>query len=203
MDVGSAEPEPADPGRRGDVAAAMAAIDRARFLPRGQLRHAGEDRALALFHGQTCSQPSTVAAMLELLHVPVGADVLDIGSGSGWTTALLARLVGPRGSVLGLEIDPGLCSFGAANLAAWRMPWARIELADPQVLGRPRAGGWPRILVSATARRLPPELVDQLAGDSRMVIPVGRQMTLVVREGGGPPVLSAHGEYLFVPLLMP
>ena len=191
-----------DPGRADDVAAAMAALDRARFLPAEQAPHAREDRALPLFHGQTGSQPSTVAAMLRLLEVPVGTAVLDIGSGSGWTTALLARLVGPTGSVLGLEIDPELAAFGAANLAACDLPWARIEPADPHVLGRPVPGGWPRILVSAAARRLPAALVAQLADDARMVLPVGHRMTLVVRRGGRPTV-STHGEYVFVPLLTP
>ena len=190
-----------DAERADDVAAVMAAIDRARFLPAEQAPHAREDRALPLFHGQTGSQPSTVAAMLRLLDVPVGASVLDVGSGSGWTTALLARLVGPAGRVLGLEIDPELAAFGAANLAGCDLPWARIDLADPHALGRPVPGGWDRILVSASARRLPGTLVEQLADDARMVLPVGRRMTLVVRHGGGRPELSTHGEYLFVPLL--
>jgi protein-L-isoaspartate(D-aspartate) O-methyltransferase len=192
-----------DAGRADDVAVAMATLDRARFLTPAQASHAAEDRALPLFHGQTGSQPSTVAAMLRLLQVPVGASVLDVGSGSGWTTAILARLVGPSGHVLGLEIDPDLARFGAANLAAWDMPWARIDRADPRVLGRPVPGGWPRILVSASARRLPVALVAQLADDARMVLPVGRRMTLVVRSGGGRPRRSTHGEYLFVPLLTP
>lgn len=192
-----------DPARADDVTAAMAELDRARFLPSAQAPHAREDRALPLFHGQTGSQPSTVAAMLRLLQVPVGGSVLDVGSGSGWTTAILARLVGPAGHVLGLEIDPDLAAFGAANIAAWDLPWARIDLADPGVLGRPVPGGWARILVSASARRLPGALVAQLADDARMVLPVRRTMTLMVRHGGGKPQVSTHGEYLFVPLLTP
>ncbi len=191
-----------DPGRVADVAAAMADLDRARFLPPEQAPHAHEDRALPLFHGQTGSQPSTVAEMLRLLEVPVGGTVLDVGSGSGWTTALLARLVGPAGRVLGLELDPDLAAFGAAHLAACDLPWARIEVADPDVLGRPVPGGWPRILVSAAARRLPAGLVAQLAEDGRMVIPVRRRMTLVVRHEGAVAV-TAHGEYVFVPLVTP
>jgi len=191
-----------DAGRADDVAAAMAGLDRARFLTPEQAPHAHEDRALPLFHGQTGSQPSTVAEMLRLLEVPIGGDVLDVGSGSGWTTAILARLVGPAGRVLGLELDPDLAAFGAANLAACDLPWARIEVADPHLLGRPVAGGWPRILVSASARRLPGALVAQLADDGRMVLPVGRRMTLVVRQGRALKV-STHGEYLFVPLVTP
>lgn len=198
--TGSTDPDHDDPGRPHAVVAAMRALDRARFLPPDQVVHAREDRALPLFHGQTGSQPSTVAAMLRLLEVPVGARVLDVGSGSGWSTALLAHLVGPAGRVLGLELDPDLCAFGAANLAAFHLPWARIEQADPDHLGRPVAGGWDRILVSASPRVLPAELVDQLAVGGRMVVPVETTMTLVVRGSDGPPAVSTHGEYVFVPL---
>lgn len=194
------DPDRGDPERRGAVAEAMRTLDRARFLPHDQVRHAHEDRALPLFHGQTGSQPSTVAAMLRLLQVPVGARVLDVGSGSGWTTALLARLVGPTGQVLGLELDPDLRAFGAANVASWDMPWARVEQADADLLGRPLAGGWDRILVSASALALPTELVDQLAPGGRLVVPVGTAMTLVVRGADGSARITRHGEYVFVPL---
>lgn len=189
-----------DPARPVAVAEAMDHLDRARFLPPDQVVHAREDRALPLFHGQTGSQPSTVAAMLRLLRVPLGARVLDIGSGSGWSTALLARLVGPTGEVLGLELDADLRAFGSANLAAWDMPWARIEQADPAHLGRPVPGGWDRILVSASPRVLPEELVEQLAVGGRMVVPVQTTMTLVVRQAEGPAEVTRHGQYVFVPL---
>jgi protein-L-isoaspartate(D-aspartate) O-methyltransferase len=137
--------------------------------------------------------------MLRLLQVPVGARVLDVGSGSGWTTALLARLVGPTGVVLGLELDRELAEWGAANLEACDLPWARIEPATPGSLGRPVDGGRDRILVSAAPARLPAELVDQLGDDARMVIPVRSTMHLVVRRDGRTEV-STHGSYSFVPL---
>ncbi|WP_315098495.1 protein-L-isoaspartate carboxylmethyltransferase [uncultured Cellulomonas sp.] len=188
-----------DPTRADDVAAAMRELARERFLPEEQRARAHEDHPLPLWHGQTSSQPSTVAAMLRLLQVPVAARVLDVGSGSGWTAALLARLVGPGGDVLGLELDPALSEWGAANLDACGLPWARIERATPGQLGRPVDGGWDRILVSAAPKRLPSELVDQLADDSRMVIPVRSTMHLVVRRAGRTEV-STHGSYTFVPL---
>ena len=65
-----------------------------------------EDRPLPLAAGMTNSQPSTVRDMLRLLGVRRGARILDVGSGSGWTTALLAHLVGPDGQVIGVEIEP-------------------------------------------------------------------------------------------------
>src|SRR6478735_6270635 len=174
----------ADPERAADVADAMRELARERFLPAEQRARAGEDHPLPLWHGQTSSQPSTVAAMLRLLQVPVGSRVLDVGAGSGWTTALLARLVGPDGVVLGLELDPSLAAWGAANLAACRMRWATLEPATPGVLGRPVDGGWDRILVSAAPRELPASLVDQLGDDARLVIPIRSTMHLVVRSIG-------------------
>jgi protein-L-isoaspartate(D-aspartate) O-methyltransferase len=143
--------------------------------------------------------------MLELLEVPRGARTLDVGAGSGWTTALLAHLVGPDGEVLGLELEPGLARWGAANLAAAdptdRGP-ARLEPADADVLGAPDGAPWDRILVSAQARELPAALVEQLAVGGRLVIPVGGEMLLVERDGPGPDGVrvSHHGGYRFVPL---
>jgi len=188
-----------DPGRADDVAEAMRTLARAGFLPAAVRHRAAEDHPLPLWHGQTSSQPSTVAAMLRLLQVPVGARVLDVGAGSGWTTALLGRLVGPAGTVLGVELDAELAAWGAQNVAACGMPWAVVEQARPRVLGRPVEGGWDRILVSAAPQRLPPELVAQLGDGGRMVIPVRSTMHLVERRGADVAV-STHGSYTFVPL---
>ncbi|WP_069387330.1 protein-L-isoaspartate O-methyltransferase family protein [Cellulosimicrobium cellulans] len=179
----------------------MRAVDRRGFLPPAQQRWAAQDRPLAIGHGQTNSQPSTVAAMLRLLQVPRGARVLDVGAGSGWTTALLAHLVGPDGEVLGLERDARLAVWGAANVAAAGMPWASVERAEAGVLGRPD-GGYDRVLVSAAAEQLPRTLVDQLLPGGRMVVPVRHAMTLVVRDPEGDGFrTSEHGTYSFVPLV--
>src|SRR3954452_4228056 len=106
------------------VAAAFAAMPREWFLPAGQRKRAAFDGPLPIGHGQTNSQPRTVEAMLRLLDVKPGQKVLDVGCGSGWTTALLARLTGPRGRVLGVELEPDLVEFGTANLDACDLTWA-------------------------------------------------------------------------------
>lgn len=182
------------------VDAAFAACPRNRFLRPTESAEAGEDRPLPIGQRQTCSQPSTVAAMLRLLDVEPGMRVLDLGSGSGWTTALLAQLVGERGAVHGVELIPELVRFGRANLAATGQAWARITQAQPGVLGLPEHAPFDRILVSAEADELPQALVDQLRAGGVMVIPVAGVMQRVRRADDGIHV-TTHGSYRFVPLL--
>nr|WP_206443791.1 protein-L-isoaspartate O-methyltransferase [Nocardioides sp. KC13] len=182
------------------VRSAFSAIPREGFLPPEERDFAGFDEPLPIGHGQTNSQPRTVADMLRLLEVAPGHKVLDVGSGSGWTTALLAHLTGPEGMVVGVELEPSLVRFGRRNLAATDQPWARIEQAKPDVLGWPEDAAYDRILVSAEAQALPEELIEQLAAPGRMVVPVAGLMMLAERNPTGTVRLSSHGWYRFVPL---
>lgn len=179
------------------VEAAFDATPRRDFLPRGVRHRAAYDGPLAIAAGQTSSQPRTVDDMLRLLDVRPGQRVLDVGAGSGWTTALLAHLVGPNGSVLGVELEPELVAFGRRNLAATDRPWASIRRATPGVLGDPGGAAYDRILVSAEPDELPQELVEQLADDGVLVIPVAGTMLRVTNPGA---VVGEHGRYRFVPL---
>jgi protein-L-isoaspartate(D-aspartate) O-methyltransferase len=180
------------------VSDAFAATPREGFLPWLARGRAAHDGPIQIGWGQTNSQPRTVDAMLRLLAVRTGDRVLDVGAGSGWSTALLAHLTGPTGEVVGVELEPELVQFGRANLAATDRPWARIEQAVPDVLGWPDGAPYDRVLVSAEARELPAALVAQLTEDGRMVAPVAGTMLLVEGRDGGR--VTEHGGYRFVPL---
>jgi len=146
-------------------------VDRKDFVKEQYTEQAYEDRPLPIDHEQTISQPTTVAFMLELLQPQEGDRVLDVGSGSGWTTALLAQLVGQKGRVWGLEIVPKLVEFGKKNLKKYDFSQAEIQKAGPEP-GLVTKAPFDKILVSAAAEDLPQILVDQLKVGGRLVIPI-------------------------------
>ena len=182
------------------VEEAMRRASRADYLPTG-VRHAARlDQPLSIGDGVTNSQPSTVRTMVEMLDVHPGHRVLDVGSGSGWTTAILAHLVGPEGSVLGVELIGRLVLESDNVLRAAGLAQARVAQADPDVLGAPEEGPFDRILVSAEASEVPGELVDQLVDGGVMVAVVGDRLVTVTRCGLESEVVLAPGRYRFVPL---
>ncbi len=203
------EGAPEDGARaRARVEAAFNSQPRSGFLPAQVRPSADMDLPLPIGFGQTNSQPTTVRNMLELLDVHPGMRVLDVGAGTGWTTAMLAELTGPDGVVVGTERIHRLAEAGRANLRDADVPWARLIDADEDVLGAPDEAPFDRILVSAMAQRLPRALVEQLSPGGAMVAPVHGTMLRVVR--GLPPEddpadaeVTEHGYYRFVPLIVP
>jgi len=172
--------------RSPELEAAFKVVDRRFFVPKKLQDEAYGDYPLPIGYDATISQPTTVAFLLEKLDVREGQKVLDIGSGSGWTTALLAHLVGPKGKVIGLEIIPELVEQGHANLRQCysdvleniRITLPEIRRAKEGVVGLPEEAPFDRILVSAAAEEVPTELIAQLAPDGGLVIPVGKQFEM-------------------------
>ena len=151
------------------VLQAMRTVPRHLFVPPSEAAHAYEDRPLPIGGGQTISQPYIVAFMTEQLHLKGTEKVLEIGTGSGYQTAVLAQLAA---KVYSIEIRPDLAASARERLAALGVSNVEIRAADGY-RGWPEAAPFDGILVTAAPERIPPPLLDQLAVGGRMVIPVG------------------------------
>lgn len=150
---------------------ALLKVDRAHFVVPEYKDYAYQDRPLPLKEGQTISQPLTVVFMLELLQPQKGHKVLDVGSGSGWTTALLAELVGKEGKVYAIERIKSLKEFGEENLN--KLNYKNVLLVEGNgAKGLPEYAPFDRILVNASAKIIPPALKEQLKTGGKMVIPI-------------------------------
>jgi len=179
---------------------AFKAVDRANFVPKELRGSADIDAPLPIGYGQTNSQPYTVRLMLEWLGVQPGNKVLDVGSGSGWTTALLSHLVGPKGWVCAVEQVPELVEFGQDNCERIGVKNARFFTAGDE-FGWPEEAPFDRILVSASADELPQELVDQLSVGGKMVIPVQNDILEITKKTKDDLDIKKHEGFVFVPLL--
>ncbi len=182
------------------IVAAFENIDRINFVKPGYEKSAYQDRPLPISFGQTISQPTTVAFMLERLQPVPEEKVLDVGSGSGWTTALLAYLVNPGGTVIGVERVPNLIKFGQVNLGKYGYDRAQIVEAGDK-LGYSKGAPYDKILVSAAAQEIPQELVDQLNVGGIMVLPVKSSIYRVEKTSKDKYEKHEYFGFSFVPLV--
>lgn len=174
-------------------------VDRADFVSQKDSFDIYEDYPLSIGKGQTISQPRTVAMMMEMLSPKKGEKILDIGSGSGWTTALLAYIVQDNGFVIGIERIPELVNFGNANLKKYSFKNAKIIKATNK-LGI-EGEEFDRILVSASADEFPDELSKQLKIGGKIVIPVQHSIYEMRKNHNATLEGIEHYGFSFVPLL--
>ncbi len=163
---------------------------------------------LPIGHGQTISQPLTVAFMLELLQPKEKEKILDVGNGSGWTTALLAEAIGEEGKVYGVERIAELKEFADGNIGKYdffKKGVAQTFCGDGYE-GLPESAPFDKILVSAAAPVMPAKLLKQLKAGGRLVIPLGGQhetqdIVAVDKRGEGDFKEKRYPGFAFVPLV--
>lgn len=146
-------------------------IRRDDFVPDELKSVAFEDRDLDIGFGETLTKPTTVAAMLNLLNLPYGGRILDIGTGSGWVAALLAMLVGEEGEVISLERVQFLADIARVNLSRYeKIKNVRIVFRDG-AYGMPEKAPYDAIHVSVAFASVPEVLLKQLKISGKMIIP--------------------------------
>ena len=180
--------------RQFDVLRAIAEVPRRLFAPQDIDALVDVDTPVPIPFGQTTSQPSTIARMLEALDLTPASRVLEIGTGHGYEAAVLSRLVAEVWSV---EWWPGLADFGADHV--------HVVTGDGR-LGLPAHAPYDAIVIAAQSADIPPALMEQLVVGGRLVMPlgpVGREECVVLSKDsrGGTYWLRTLGPVIFVPLL--
>lgn len=187
----------------GPVLDAIAAVPRERFVPRARESEAWGNFPVPIGHGQTISQPFTVAQMLLLSGISKGQRLLEVGAGSGYLAALATRIIGPEYPVFAIERIPELVARARRNLAISGYSSVHLVCSDGKD-GLPEESPFDCIIVSAQSASVPSALLEQLAPGGRLVIPVSSgglsEMTRLEKTATGTQ-RTVHGLYRFVPLL--
>ncbi len=175
-------------------------IPRENFLPKTLKEYAYEDKPLPILKKQTISQPTTIMIMTQALEVKPGNKILEIGSGSGYQSALLSILVGKKGKILTLEIIPELVNFAKNNLKKFE----NVEVIQGDgSKGYKKQAPYDRIIITAACPPIPKPLIGQLKINGILVAPIGNiysQKMLKIIKKKNKIITKDLGDFIFVPL---
>jgi len=178
-------------------------IDRENFIPKNLKNVAYQDTPLPLIRGKTISQPTTVMIMTHALELKEGDKVFEVGTGSGYQAAIVAKLVGPKGKVISTEVVPELVQFAKENLKKSRIESVFVY-EDDGANGMPSEAPFDKIIITAACKEFPRPLLEQLKPNGIIVGPVGNQreqeMVKGVKGENGHLELEFLGSFLFTPL---
>ncbi|MBI2056492.1 MAG: endolytic transglycosylase MltG [Candidatus Sungbacteria bacterium] len=182
---------------------AFRAINRADFVRPATKREAYENYPLPIGEGQTISQPETVAFMLEILDPKPGMQVLDIGAGSGWQTALLAHIVGERGKITAIERVPALCEFAKKNIEKYGfLANRRVEFFCGDATAHLPAGHYDAIIAAAATAKKNPDVWRKAVGTGgKIIAPIAGSLWLFTKHGENNWEEKEFAGFAFVPLI--
>lgn len=184
------------------VESALQNIPRHEFVPESELDYAYDNEPLSTMKKQTISQPGVVTRMTEWLDVKNGQNILEIGTGSGWQSAILSYLVG-TGTIYSIERHPELVKFAQKNLKKLNIDNVHVILGDG-TLGYSQASPYDRIIITAACNEIPLYLLDQLKENGLIIAPVGdssQSLVLLQKTSKGMVEIKKQSKYVFVPLI--
>jgi len=178
-------------------------IKRKDFVLEQDQEQADVNAPLSIGYGQTISQPLTVAFMLELLQPQTGDKILDVGSGSGWQTAMLAHIVGKQGKVLAIERVPELKKLGEENVSKYNFVKKGIVqfFCADGTKGLAERAPFDKIIAAASGKRLPVAWKKQLKVGGRIVVPIKDSIWLFVKRSEHEFEEKEFPGFVFVPLI--
>jgi len=178
-------------------------IRREDFIPEDLKNLAYLNEALPIGYGQTISQPLVVAFMLEKLDPRPGEKILDIGAGSGWTSALLAEIVGEKGKVIAIEIIPELVEFGKKNVSKYNfIEKGRVKfICGDGTKGYFQEAPYDKILCSASAKEVPNAWKEQLRIGGKIITPIKNSIVELTKIDEKEFQTLEYPGFVFVPLI--